>query len=87
MRRLERAARGEMAEIPQRDGTVKRFPKSDLAPAYLDAFDRAVGRSDPTEPEHPLCVAARNSSDPTWRDSFYASGSESETGPIEDLSE
>ncbi len=84
VKRLERAARDEMVEIPQADGSVKRFPESDLAPAFLDAFDRGVGRSDPDEPEHPLCAAARSSSDPTWRGSVYAS---EWAEPIEDLSE
>jgi hypothetical protein len=71
IKRLEREARGEMIAIPQKDGTVARFPGSDLAPAYLEALDRAVGSSDPEEPWHPLCAAARNSSDPAWRNSFY----------------
>jgi len=30
LKRLERDARKEMVEIPQRDGTVKRFPRSAL---------------------------------------------------------
>ena len=85
VKRLERDARGEMIEIPQEDGTVERFPQSELAPAFLTAFDRNVGRDDSAEPLHPLCVAARNSSDPAWRDSFYAAGGEVE--PVEDLSE
>ncbi len=87
LKRLERGARGEMVEIPQPDGTVRRFPEGDLAPAFLDAYDRAVGLSDPDEPLHPLCAAARNSSDPAWRGSFYAAGDEGQTEPIEDLSE
>ena len=69
--------------VPQRDGTVKRFPEGDLAPALLDAFDRAVGRKGPGEPRHPLCAAARNSPDAAWRDSFIAS---EWAGPVEDLS-
>ena len=84
IKRLERDARGEMVAIGQPDGSVERFPRSELAPAYLNAFDRAVGRSDPDEAWHPLCAAARNSSDPAWRDSFYAS---EWAGPVEDLSE
>jgi hypothetical protein len=84
IKRLERDARGEMVAIRHPDGSVERFPESELAPAYLDAFDRAVGRSDPDEPWHPLCAAARNSPDPTWRDSFYAS---EWAEPVEDLSE
>jgi hypothetical protein len=82
LKRLERDAREEMVEIPQEDGTAARSPKSDLAPAFLDAFERAVGRSG--DPWHPLCTAAHDSPDPAWRDSFYAS----ERGqPVEDLSE
>ena len=75
VKRLERDARGE---------SVERFPQSELASAYLDAFDRAVGRSAPDEPWHPLCAAARNSPDPAWRDSLYAS---EWAEPVEDLSE
>jgi hypothetical protein len=84
IKRLERDARGEMVEIRQPDGSVERFPQSELAPAYLDAFDRAVGRSDPDEPWHPLCAAAWNSPGPTWRDSFYAC---ERAEAVEDLSE
>lgn len=84
LRSLEREAREEKITIPQPDGTVARFPEGELAPAFLDAFDRAVGRKGPEEPEHPLCVAARNSSDPAWRDSAYAS---ERAEPVEDLSE
>ena len=84
IKRLERDARGEMVAIRQPDGSVERFPQSELAPAYLDAFDRAVGRSDPDEPPHQLCAAARNSPDPAWQDSLYAS---ERAEPVEDLSE
>ena len=83
LRDLERAAREEIVAIPQPDGSVERFPEGDLAPAFLDAVDRAVGRSDPDRPLHPLCMAARNSSDPAWRDSLYAS---EWAEPTEDLS-
>ena len=62
----------------------ERFPQSELAPAFLDAFDRGVGRKAPDEPEHPLCAAARNSPDLAWRDSVYAS---EWAEPVEDLSE
>ena len=84
IKRLERDARGEMVAIGQPDGSVARFPQSELASAYLDAFDRAVGQSDPAQPWHPLCEAARNSSEPAWRDSLYAS---ERAGPVGDLSE
>ncbi len=75
MRRLERRAEGPLVTIPQQDGTVKRFPESELGPAYVDALDRALGkkglRHEPEQSEHPLCTAARNSSDPEWYDSLY----------------
>ncbi len=70
--------------IPQKDGTVKRFPERDLAAAYLDAVDRSIGRSEPEDPEHPICAAARNSSDPEWRDSLFVTEWQE---PVEDLSE
>ena len=84
IKRLELDARGEMVAIKQPDGSVERFPESELAPAYLDALDRAVGWSDPDEPWHALCAAARNSPDPAWRDSLYAS---ERADSVEDLSE
>jgi hypothetical protein len=84
IKRLERDARGEMVAIRQPEGSVERFPQSELAPAYLESFDRAVGRSAPDEPWHPLCTAARNSPDPAWRDSVFAS---EWAEPVEDLSE
>ena len=82
LRRLERLSKGEMVVIPAADGTVKRFPKSELLPAFLSGLP-TTGRD---VPEHPLCVAARNSSDPKWRESFYA-GSEDTLDRVEDLSE
>jgi hypothetical protein len=71
-----------MVEIPQPDGTIKRFPQSQLAEAYLVALDRACGA---TEDDHPLCRAARNSSDPEWRNSVY--WADLSDRPAEDLSE
>ena len=83
LRRLERAAEGPVVTIPQQDGTV-RFPERDLFPAYQDALDRALGRSGPEEPAHPICTAARNTSDPQWRHSFFVTEWQE---PVEDLSE
>ncbi len=75
LRKLQRAAEGPVVSIPQQDGSVKRFPERDLGPAYVDALDRALGnkglRHEPEQPEHPICTAARNSSDSRWRDSLY----------------
>jgi hypothetical protein len=36
LKRLERAARGEMIEIPQKDGTVARFPQSSAVEAFTN---------------------------------------------------
>lgn len=92
LRRLERKAVGPVVVIPQNDGPPKRFPKSDLAPAFLDALDRMLGkrglRHEP-EPanaaEHPLSTAARNSSDSHWREGLYVGDRPEEHIP--DLSE
>ncbi len=84
LRRLQRAAEGSVVSILQQDGTVKRFPEQ-LQEAFLSAVDRATGRTDSDELEHPVCAAARNSSDPEWRNSFYVT--EAPEGPVEDLSE
>ncbi len=89
LRRLQRCAEGPIVSIPQRDGTVKRFPERDLGPAFVDALDRELGkkglRHDPEQPEHPICAAARNSSDPEWGDSLYVQERPEEHVP--DLSE
>jgi hypothetical protein len=86
IKRLERAAEEEMIAIPQLDGTVKRFPQSAAKDAFINLCDR-LGAGEDAPPEHPLIAAARNSSDPTWRESFYAGGGEDWTDPVEDLSE
>lgn len=62
LKRAEREARGEMIEVRQPDGTVKRFPASDGMDALLALID---GR------DHPLAEAVRNSPDPEWERSFY----------------
>jgi hypothetical protein len=40
IKRLERGAREEMIEIPQKDGTVARFPQSAGMDAFLNLMDR-----------------------------------------------
>ena len=82
---VERAAQGQMIEIPQKDGTVARFPQSAARDAFLNAMDQ-MGAGDEAPPEHPLIEAARNSSEPKWSESIYAAG-EDWTEPVEDLSE
>ena len=95
IRRLERASRGEMISIKQLDGSVKRFPQSALAEAFVNNCERLCGED---IPPHPLSVAATNSSDPRWRESLaystqYIIGPDGieydpvEHGPPEDLSE
>ncbi len=64
LKRLERDAREEMIEVPQADGTVKRFPQSAAPEALLSLTN---GR------DHPLAEAARSSSSPEWSRSFYTS--------------
>jgi hypothetical protein len=86
VKRLEHAAREEMIEIPQRDGTVKRFPRSAGMDAYMNLMDR-LGAGEDAPPEHPLIEAAKNSSDPKWSESFFAVNDEGWTDPVEDLSE
>ncbi len=87
IRRLERQAAAEMVEIQQVDGSVKVFPEYELREAYSNFFDR-LGAGDDAPPEHPLIEAARNSSDPGWRGSYFAVEDPDDwTEPIPDLSE
>jgi hypothetical protein len=76
LKRLERASRSEMIEVRQHDGTTARFPHSAAADALL-----ALTRGD----DHPLAIAARNSPDPEWTNSFYSA--EPMDPDAEDLSE
>ena len=86
LKRLERAGAEEEIVIPQRDGTVARFPRSAGMEAYANLMDR-MGAGEDAPEEHPLIAAARNSSEPKWSQSFYAVNDEGLTDPIEDLSE
>jgi hypothetical protein len=87
IKRLERASTSNYISIPQQDGSVAKFPQS----AYKEAFGNAMARLGAGEgapPRHPLLEAARNSSDPRWRESFFSDiDYEGSTAPIEDLSE
>ena len=94
LRGLERASKSDVVSIPQRDGSVARFPLRDLSEALSINLSRAAGED--VEP-HPLTKAADRAVDRWWRESFYASprivgpdGIEydpAEHGPPEDLSE
>jgi hypothetical protein len=69
LRKLEREARGEFIEIPQRDGTVARFPAEEGMEAYMNLMER-LGAGENAPPEHPLIAAARISSEPKWTPCF-----------------
>jgi hypothetical protein len=86
LRRLRRLSEDEAVIIRQRDGTVKRFPKSALSVAFLEDLDRSLGRMDPDTPVHPLITAIANSDDPAWTRSFVGDGAGSPKA-VEDLSE
>jgi hypothetical protein len=77
LRKLEREARGEMIEVLQHDGTVKRFPASDGGDALLALVDGS---------DHPLAEAVRNSPDLKWERSFY-NAFPMDKSTVEDLSE
>ena len=77
IRRLERLSEGEVLVIPQQDGTVRRFPQSVAAEAFLSLCE---GR------DHPLLQAARNSSDLSFSGGVYATDP-TEMRNVEDLSE
>jgi hypothetical protein len=89
IKRLERQSQEEFIEIPQKDGTVVRFPASEGMEACMNLMDR-LGAGEDAPPEHPLIAAARNSSDPKWSQSFFASGAgdpDEWVKPVKDLSE
>ena len=88
IKRLERGSAEELISIPQVDGSVKRFSEADLKAAFLNGIDRATAeREEDRPPEHPLLIAAKNSSDPKWRNSFYADFEIVNDAPLADLSE
>ena len=86
IRRLERLAHGDQIEIPQQDGTIRTFTPAALPEAFQTHMQR-LGAGEDAPPEHPLIEAARNSSDPKWSESFFATEAEGWTEPVENLSE
>jgi hypothetical protein len=86
LRRLEKESEEEMIVIPQKDGTVARFPDTACRDAYSNHCER-VGAGEDAPPEHPLLVAARNSSDVWWAHSVYAEDPDEWIKPVPDLSE
>jgi hypothetical protein len=88
LRRLERESEGEMVSIPQQNGSVARFPQSAYKEAFLNVVDRMGGGGADVPPRHPLLEAARNSSDPRWRESFFSDiDYDGTANPVPDLSE
>jgi hypothetical protein len=69
LRRLEREAEGEVVFVPQKDGTVKRFPQSALQESFTTNMKRLRGED---VPHHPLGVAAAQSPGPEWSRSLYS---------------
>jgi hypothetical protein len=87
LKRLERVAQEEMIEIPQRDGSVARFPAGAGWDAFMNLMDR-LGAGEDAPPEHPLIEAVRNTTDPEWSRSVLAVNDPEEwVEPVEDLSE
>ena len=84
LRRLEREAEGEMVFVPQKDGTMKRFPQSALQESFMVNMQRLRGED---VPHHPLGVAVAESPDPEWSQSFYSAEWPAIVAPVEDLSE
>ncbi len=83
VKRLEKETGGGMVFVPQKDGTVKRFPQSALQESFVTNMNRLRGEQ---VPPHPLGVAAAASPDPEWRQSAY-SATVTIVTPPEDLSE
>ena len=87
LRHLERKGAEALITIPQKDGSIKRFPPCAFEEAFLCAMAR-IGAGEDAPPRHPLLEAARNSSDPRWRESYFSDiDYEGVTEPVEDLSE
>jgi hypothetical protein len=85
LRRVARESKEHMVAIPQKDGTVARFPQSALKEAFLCNLERARG-GEHIPPEHPLTTAIRDSTDPKWQNTFFSPVEVSDELP-QDLSE
>ncbi len=88
LRKVERAARGDLYSIRQKDGTVYYFGQEDLKEAFLRncTFLRArANGEEPPEP-HPLQIALVNAAhQEIWHGTYVDLMDDS--GPVEDLSE
>ncbi len=88
-RRLRALEETDMVVIPQLDGPPARFPRAAYEEAFLTCMARLRGGPD-IPPRHSLVVAARNSSDKAWRESFFGDidlADEDVIEPPPDLSE
>lgn len=65
IKRLEREAREEFFEIPQRDGTVKKFPGSDFMECFIHECARWRRHYDGEDPgpAHPIVEALRGAAE------------------------
>ncbi len=84
VKRLEKETGGGTVFVPQKDGTVKRFPEADLLESVVTNMKRLRGED---VPPHPLGVAAAQSSDREWSRSMYSAGWVEIVTPPENLSE
>ena len=73
-----------MVFVPQKDGTMKRFPQSALQESFMVNMQRFRGED---VSHHPLGVAAAESSDPEWSRSLYSAAWADIVASVEDLSE
>ncbi len=66
VRRLERATRDDQLSIPQKDGTVAKFPMGTAEHAFLHEANRlrAIHRGEDPGEAHPLTAARRNAVHP-----------------------
>jgi len=66
MRRLERATRDDQLSIPQKDGTVAKFPMGTAEHAFLHEANRlrAIHRGEDPGEAHELTEAKRNAMHP-----------------------
>ncbi len=84
VKRLEKETEGGTVSIPQRDGTVKRFPQSALQDSFLVNMQRLRGEN---VPPHPLGLAAAQSPDLEWSRSMFSADWVTIVSPPEELSE
>jgi hypothetical protein len=85
LKKLEQRSKGSTIVIAQEGGPPAEFPVHAGMDAFTNFMER-MGAGEDALPEHPLITAAKNSTDPKWKYSFFAVNDDLTT-PIEDLSE